>query len=109
MIAITPAAIDQIHKQLTNRHTPNAYLRLGIKGSGCSGFTYVLQYEDEAPRDKDIQLSFDTIKVVMDPKSALYLENTTLDWKSSLLEQGFFFTTPKTKSCGCGKSFSFEG
>lgn len=106
-IQLTPAAIKEIKKQLAKRETPNAYLRLGVRGAGCSGYTYVIQYEDTEPKEKDTQLDFDGIKVIIDPKSLIYLDGSALDWKSSLIEQGFFFTNPNVVSqCGCGKSFS---
>lgn len=106
-IQLTPAAIQEIKRQLAKRETPNAYLRLGVRGAGCSGYTYVIRYEDTDPKEKDIQLDFEGIKVIIDPKSILHLDGTTLDWKTSLLEQGFDFINPNIVSqCGCGKSFS---
>jgi iron-sulfur cluster assembly protein len=101
MIQITPAAIEQIKKQIGDR-----YLRLGVKGSGCSGYTHVIQF-DEMPKDKDTQLDIEGIRVIIDPKSILFLNGSTLEWKYSLIEQGFIFINPNVLSqCGCGKSFS---
>jgi len=106
-IQLTPAALDQIKKQIALRGTPDVYLRLGIKGGDCAGFSYVLSYEDKEPKERDISFQIDGIKVIIDKKSILYLEGVTLDWKSSLMEQGFFFINPHEKSrCSCGKSFS---
>jgi iron-sulfur cluster assembly protein len=106
-INITERAAEAIRKQLIKRNTPDAYVRLGVRGSGCSGFEYVFRFEDDPPREKDLLLQFGNIKVVIDPKSIIYLSGTTLDWESSLLKQGFIFRNPRQKSmCGCGKSFS---
>lgn len=106
-IQLTPSAIQEIKSQLAKRETPNAYLRLGVKGGSCSGFTYVIQFEDDAPKERDIQLDIDGVKILVDPKSLAYLDGSTLDWKSSLMEQGFDFINPHVVSqCGCGKSFS---
>jgi len=108
-IQLTPSAVQEIKSQLAKRETPNAYLRLGVRGSGCSGFTYAIQYEDTDPKERDIRLDIEDIKILIDPKSAAYLDGSTLDWKSSLMEQGFDFINPNVASqCGCGKSFSVK-
>lgn len=106
-ISISPVAAEQVVKQLEKRGTPNAYLRLGIKGGGCSGFSYVLQYEDNLPREKDVVFEEHNVKIVVDKKSLVYLNGSTLDWETSLLKRGFKFVNPNEKStCGCGHSFS---
>ena len=107
-ITITDEAAAQIKSQLEKRNTPNAKFRLGVKGSGCSGFTYVLRFEDNEPRsDKDLTFESNGISVVMDKKSATYLSGITLDWESTLMKQGFKIVNPNEKSkCGCGHSFS---
>jgi len=106
-VFVSPIAAEQIKIQLEKRGTPNAYLRLGIKGGGCSGFSYVLQFEDELPREKDFVFEEHDIKVVVDKKSLVYLNGSTLDWEKTLLKQGFKFNNPNEKSsCGCGHSFT---
>ena len=105
-ILVSAAAAEQVKKQLTKRGTPDAYLRLGVKGGGCSGFSYVLEFEDDAPRTKDLVFEMEGIKVIVDCKSILYLHGCTLDWESTLLNRGFKFINPHEKSkCGCGSSF----
>ena len=106
-VSISELAASQVRKQLEKRGTPNAYLRLGLKGGGCSGYTYVIQYEDTAPKETDKTFQSNGINIVIDPKSILYLNGCTLDWEKNLLKQGFKFINPNEKtSCGCGHSFS---
>ena len=105
-VSISALAAEQVKKQLEKRGTPNAYLRLGLRGGGCSGYTYVLQYE-EAPKEKDKVFESNGVNIVVDPKSIVYLNGCTLDWEKNLLKQGFKFNNPNEKaSCGCGHSFS---
>jgi iron-sulfur cluster assembly protein len=105
LLKITDKAIVAAKAKLEKRGTPNAYIRLGVKGGGCSGFTYVIQYEDDKPRKNDIELIFNGLKVLVDNKSMNYLEGTTLDWEKTLMVQGFKFINPNTIStCGCGRS-----
>jgi iron-sulfur cluster assembly protein len=106
-IVVTPEAGAQIKLQLEKRNTPNARLRLGVKGAGCSGFTYVLQFEDNAPREKDFTFEAHGVGLIVDKRSLAYLNGTTLDWESTLMKQGFKISNPNEKSkCGCGHSFS---
>lgn len=106
-ISVTDKALLQIKILLEKRKTPTAALRLGIKGSGCNGFSYALLFEDDKPRDKDLEFIFSDIRVIVDCKSIIYLNGSELDFQSSLIEQGFIFKNPNVKSeCGCKKSFS---
>lgn len=106
-ISVSEAAAEQIKSQLETRGTPESYLRLGIKGGGCSGFSYVIQFEDNQPRDRDIVFNEHGVKIVVDKKSLIYLNGTTLDWEQGLMKRGFKFVNPNEKStCGCGHSFS---
>lgn len=106
-ISISPKAAEQVKNQLIKRGTPEAYLRLGVKGGGCSGFSYVIQFEDNPPREKDLLFELEGIKVLVDKKSILYLNGAVLNWEKTLIHQGFKFSNPNEKaSCGCGTSFS---
>ena len=81
-------------------------LRVGVKGGGCSGFSYIL---DLTENEKDIDEVFEQhgIKVICDPKSYLYLNGTTIDFKDELMGRGFVFSNPNaTNTCGCGSSFA---
>ncbi|MEX0745618.1 MAG: iron-sulfur cluster insertion protein ErpA [Phycisphaeraceae bacterium] len=81
-------------------------LRVGVKGGGCSGFSYLLDLTEQA-RDNDERFESDGINVVCDPKSYLYLNGTTIDFKDEVMGRGFVFNNPNaTSSCGCGSSFS---
>jgi iron-sulfur cluster assembly protein len=108
-VFITPIAVEQIKKQLANRGTPDGYLRLGVRGGSCNGFEYVLQFED-IPKSKDIIFNIDNIKTVVDPKSIVILNGTTLDYEKTLIKSGYIFRNnpQEDKSCGCGKSFSIK-
>ncbi len=82
------------------------YLRVGVKGGGCSGFSYSLDLS-ESKTENDEVWEQHGIDVVCDPKSMLYLDGTTVDFKDELMGRGFVFTNPNaTSSCGCGSSFS---
>lgn len=81
-------------------------LRVGIKGGGCSGFSYLLDLT-EAQKEHDELFEQHGIKIVCDPKSLLYLNGTTIDFRDELSGRGFIFQNPNaTTSCGCGSSFS---
>lgn len=81
-------------------------LRVGVKGGGCSGFSYLLDLT-ENQKDRDEIFDKHGITVVCDPKSLLYLNGTTIDFKDEIMGRGFVFSNPNaTSSCGCGSSFS---
>ena len=81
-------------------------LRVGVKGGGCSGFSYLLDLT-ESQRDNDEQFDQHGIKIICDPKSLLYLNGTTIDFKDEVMGRGFVFNNPNaTSTCGCGSSFS---
>ncbi len=107
-ISISDSAAAAARKQLEKRGTPGSMIRLGIRGAGCSGFTYVIEFEDGAPREgRDRVFEHDGVKFVVDRKSLLYLAGTQLDWEKKLMSQGFKFVNPNEKSsCGCGHSFT---
>lgn len=106
MITMTSKAIAEI-KKLMSQENPNQEigLRVGVKGGGCSGLSYILNFENE-PRQDDKTLEFDGVKVFMDPKSAIYLNGTQLDFSGGLNGSGFTFNNPNAqRTCGCGSSF----
>src|SRR4051794_15406194 len=71
-VSVTPKAVDMARKQLAKRGTPDAAIRLGLRGGGCSGFTYVIEFSDDAPRERDRVLAFEGVKFFIDPKSFVY-------------------------------------
>lgn len=106
-VLLTPLAAEQIKLQLAKRGTPDGYLRLGVRGGGCSGFSYVLQFEDGPLKEKDLLFDTEGAHLVVDKKSILFLNGCTLDWEKTLMQQGFKVVNPNEKSkCGCGHSFT---
>ncbi len=111
-ISVAPKAVDAIARQMKKRGTMDAALRLGIRGGGCSGFTYVIEFHDGPPHARDRVFDYTAsdgtaVRVVVDPKSLLYLDGTVLEWEQTLMHQGFKFANPNEKSgCGCGHSFT---
>lgn len=104
-IDLTPKAIEMAKKALERRGTPDAALRLGVKGGGCSGASYVIEFADKI-RPKDIVHEFGELKVVVDPKSMVYLRGSVLDYEVKLMQHGFKFRNPNERAgCGCGESF----
>jgi iron-sulfur cluster assembly protein len=81
-------------------------LRVGVKGGGCSGFSYILDLT-ETQKDSDEVFEQHGVKIIVDPKSLLYLNGTRVDFKDEIMGRGFVFTNPNaTTSCGCGSSFA---
>jgi iron-sulfur cluster assembly protein len=108
-ISLTPKAVEQAKLRLKKRGTPEAALRLGIRGGGCSGFNYVIEISDDAARERDRVFEFDGLKVFVDKKSLLYLAGSVLDYEQTLMQQGFKFRNPhESTSCGCGHSFTVK-
>jgi iron-sulfur cluster assembly protein len=109
MMSISPGAAVFARQKLTQRGTPNAAVRLGIKGGGCSGFSYVIQFDDEPPRERDTVYEVDGVKFYVDKKSLVYLAGSLLDYEKTLMFQGFKFRNPnEATSCGCGHSFTVK-
>ena len=107
MITVTDRAKNEVHRIVKEQNLPeDTVLRVGVKGGGCSGFSYSLGFDDTV-QETDQVFETDGIKVVCDPKSFLYLSGTQLDFEESLMGRGFKFGNPNaSKTCGCGESFS---
>ena len=107
MIMLTASAAQEAKRLIEKEQKPNLALRIGIKGGGCSGMTYVLTLDEATPKQYDSVLEQDGLKILIDAKSQLYLDGTTIDYKNSLMGGGFEFNNPLAKkTCGCGTSFS---
>jgi len=105
-VSMTPVAVNRVKELMTAQSLDHAFLRMGVRGGGCSGMTYDLQFDSEL-RKHDKQFEIDGVKVVVDVKSYLYLNGTTLDYVTQGLTGGFTFVNPNAKSsCGCGTSFT---
>jgi iron-sulfur cluster assembly protein len=106
-VLISPGAVEYAKKRLADRGTPEAAIRLGVRGGGCSGFNYVIEYSDDPPRSRDIVSEHEGVKFYVDKKSLIYLSGSTLDYEHTLMFQGFRFRNPQEATrCGCGHSFT---
>ena len=107
LLGISDGAAEYARKKLTQRGTPDAAVRLGIRGGGCSGFSYVIEFSDEPPRPKDNVIEHLGVRFYVDKKSLVYLAGSVLDYEHTLMYQGFKFKNPQEASrCGCGHSFT---
>ena len=104
-VAITDQALTEIKKILTTKDIPEGYgLRVGVKGGGCSGMSYVLGFDKKRDFDQEFEIS--EVTVYMDKRQGLYLLNTQIDYHDGLDARGFIFENPNaTSTCGCGSSF----
>jgi len=109
-IEVTARAVEEIKKAAGKRATPPKALRVGIRGGGCTGFSYLFEWSDVEARPEDKVLEFESgqVKVFIDPKSYLFLDGSTLDYATSMMARGFKWTNPNVKgTCGCGESVQF--
>ena len=106
-LQLTPGAIEKVKELRAREGLPQTRaLRVAVVGGGCSGFSYQLDFDD-TPREDDLVLEYDGIRVVVDPTSAEYLAGTEIDYVSTRHGGGFKFSNPKaTHTCGCGSSFA---
>ena len=107
MITLSPSALQEVKRLVEQEQKPNLALRIGVKGGGCSGFSYQMLLEEASPKQYDTLFEQEGVKVLVDAKSHLYLDGMTIDFKNGLMGGGFEFHNPLAKkSCGCGTSFS---
>jgi iron-sulfur cluster assembly protein len=105
-ITVTERAFAQVKRLVTKDGRPDVFLRLGVKGGGCSGFEYVMKL-DTVRRSNDLAVVVDDIAIVCDAKSAKFLTGSTFDYTGNLIGGGFAFENPNaSRSCGCGTSFT---
>jgi iron-sulfur cluster assembly protein len=109
-IELTEPAVARVRELAQKRQTPDAFFRIGIRGGGCSGLSYFVDFTEAAdPKDKVFEFGAEDarVRVVIDRKSYLFLNGTQVDWKSGLMKTGFEFYNPLAgKTCSCGESFS---
>lgn len=107
-IEVTEKAVANVKRFMEDENKPDAIVRVGVRGGGCSGLSYVLQFEDAATIGMmDQVLEKDGVRIVVDKKSVLYLAGTILDYEDGLSGKGFTFKNPNARqACGCGESFS---
>ncbi|GEL75317.1 HesB/IscA family protein [Myxococcus virescens] len=105
-ITIADSAVVRLKELLEQRQTPEAGLRLAVKGGGCSGLQYSMEWSEKS-RERDKIFEKDGVRVFVDPKSYLYLIGTELVFEQTLMASGFKLNNPNIKAaCGCGESFS---
>ena len=107
-IELTETAAREVKSicQQQNLDLTRVYLKVGVKGGGCSGFSYILDLTENR-NDNDEQFDAHGVRVICDPKSHLYLEGTQIDFKDEIMGRGFVFKNPNaTTTCGCGSSFA---
>ncbi len=107
-VILTELAAKEITRIIAeqNLDADKVRLRVGVKGGGCSGFSYILDLT-ETQKDSDELFEQHGVKIIVDPKSLLYLGGTTVDFKDEIMGRGFVFSNPNaTTSCGCGSSFA---
>jgi iron-sulfur cluster assembly protein len=106
VVTLSEAAIKEVKRLLNLQGITEGGLRLGVKGGGCSGLSYTINF-DEKIGQYDQVYEVEGIKVIVDAKSAIYLQGTQLDFQKDLMGGNFKFVNPNaSKTCGCGESFS---
>jgi len=105
-VKITETALVQLRRLMSEQSVPDSYgLRIGVKGGGCSGFTYILGFDER--NEKDAEFMIDDLPVYMEKGHSLYLVGMEIDWLDGLNNRGFIFNNPNaTETCGCGTSFN---
>lgn len=105
MITLTPKAATEVKKIMAQENDKAVALRVGVQGGGCSGLSYFLSLDTEQRADDHV-LEEQGVKILLDSKSALYLEGAEVDYTDGLQGSGFTFKNPNaTRTCGCGHSF----
>jgi iron-sulfur cluster assembly protein len=106
-VVLTEKAANEVKRIMQEQKLDEMVLRVGVSGGGCSGFNYALGFDKGFDEKVDSKFDFHGVTVVVDKKSALYLDGTTVDFYDGLEKRGFTFDNPNAvKSCGCGSSFS---
>lgn len=107
MISLTDKAVAEVRRIMGEQQLGEDYfLRVGVSGGGCSGFSYVMDFDNET-KDDDLVAEYDELKVVLAPDAEPYLGQTVIDFNDDVTKRGFVFNNPNASgTCGCGSSFS---
>ncbi|MCH7640372.1 MAG: iron-sulfur cluster assembly accessory protein [Bacteroidetes bacterium] len=105
-VKLTDRAASEVRRIIANKQIPEGYgLRVGVKGGGCSGMSYILGFDKQ--REHDLEFAEQGITIFMDKRHGLYLMDTSIDYHDGLDARGFVFENPNaTETCGCGSSFA---
>ena len=105
-VTFTTSAMEELHRLQANLElAEDAYLRIGVKGGGCSGMSYLLAFDKKEEGDNEYEV--EGIKMVMNKAHVMYVLGMQVDWENGLANRGFSFNNPNaTSTCGCGQSFS---
>jgi iron-sulfur cluster assembly accessory protein len=105
-VNLTPSAVAEIKRLMAeDGFDASKILRIGVKGGGCSGMTYILGFDEKQPADETFEIN--GVAVIMNPSHGIYLLGMEIDWQDGLNSRGFTFTNPNaSKTCGCGTSFA---
>jgi len=108
VIELTPSARQHVASLMKRENKPNSFLRISVVGGGCSGMSYKMSFEEKAGEgDSVISYEAEGVKVLVDPRSTLFLRGIEVDYQDGLNGAGFTYNNPNAKkSCGCGTSFS---
>jgi len=108
LVTLTERAAKEVQRVIEENQLPaETHIRIGAKGGGCSGLTYVLDFDKAGPTEFDISYAQHEVMLVIDKKSSFFMAGTELDFNDGLLDRGFVFKNPAASgSCGCGTSFS---
>ena len=105
-ITIDPKALGALKRLVARKNDPSAFLRIGVKGGGCSGFEYVIKADNSATAF-DIEIEIEGLRIVSDSKSAKFLQGSLLEFTGNLMDNGIRISNPNAaRSCGCGTSFT---
>ena len=103
-VIFTKQAVNETTRLLDDENNSGKYLRVGVKGGGCSGMSYLLGFEEKT--DKDEIYEIEGIDCIINPSHLIYLNNMEINWEGGLNARGFTFNNPNaSKTCGCGSSF----
>lgn len=106
VVTLSDSAVKEVKRLINVQGMTEGGLRLGVKGGGCSGLSYTINFDDKIGQ-YDAVYDIEGIKVIVDAKSAIYLQGTQLDFQKDLMGGQFKFVNPNAnKTCGCGESFS---
>jgi iron-sulfur cluster assembly protein len=104
-VSISERGASELRRIMKEQNSEDLFLRMSLKGGGCSGFNYFLDFARE-PGNFDLTFESNGLKIVIDKKSHLFMNGTVLDFNDGLIDRGFRFNNPMAKtSCGCGTSF----